>query len=91
MANIPSELKYAKSHEWVRIEAEVHGNDLVIHRVHGVEVLRYTHPTLDENDADAQRLLAAGASPQIGLGHIALQAEGHPVWFRNIKIRPLAE
>ena len=77
--------------EWVHIEVEVHGNDLVIHRVNGVEVLRYTHPTLDENDADAQRLLAAGASPQIGFGHIALQAEGHPVWFRNIKIRPLAE
>lgn len=77
--------------EWVKVEVEVHGHDLVIHRVNGVEVLRYTHPTLDESDADAQRLLAAGVSPQIGFGHIALQAEGHPVWFRNIRIRPLDE
>lgn len=75
--------------EWVAIEAEVHGNEEVIHRVNGVEVLRYQHPQLDPTDKDAQRLLAAGAKLQIGFGHIALQAEGHPVWFRNVRLRPL--
>ena len=77
--------------EWVQFEIEVHGHELVIHRVNGVEVLRYTHPVLDETDPDAQRLLAAGASKRLGMGHIALQAEGHPVWFRNIMIRALDE
>lgn len=75
--------------EWVRFEIEVHGHDLVIHRVNGEEVLRYTHPVLDERDADAQRLLAAGARREVGFGHIALQAEGQPVWFRKVEIRRL--
>ncbi|MCF3649869.1 3-keto-disaccharide hydrolase [Synoicihabitans lomoniglobus] len=77
--------------EWVHFEIEVHGHEEVIHRVNGVEVLRYTHPVLDDTDPDAQRLLAAGVPREISFGHIALQAEGQPVWFRNIMIRPLAE
>lgn len=75
--------------EWVAVEVEVHGNDEVIHRINGVEVLRYQHPQLDPADHDAQRLLALGAPLQLSSGHIALQAESQPVWFRNIRIRPL--
>ncbi len=75
--------------EWVAVEAEVRGNDEVIHRVNGVEVLRYQRPQLDPRDPDAQRLLAAGFPLQLSFGHIALQAEGHPVWFRNLRLRPL--
>ena len=61
----------------------------MIHRVNGVEVLRYQRPQLDPRDPDAQRLLTAGAPLRLGFGHIALQAEGHPVWFRNVCLRPL--
>lgn len=75
--------------EWVSIEVEVHGHDEVIHRVNGVEVLRYQHPQLDPNDPDARKLLALGAPLQLGSGHIALQAESQPVWFRNVRLRPL--
>ena len=74
---------------WVAAEVEVHGNDLVIHRVNGVEVLRYSRPQLDPNEPDAQRLLAAGAPLQLSSGHIALQAESQPVWFRNIRLKVL--
>ncbi len=74
---------------WVTFEIEVHGNELVIHRINGEEVMRYTHPVLVDTDVDAKRLLDAGASRELSYGFIALQAEGHPVWFRNIKIRPL--
>jgi hypothetical protein len=74
---------------WVSAEIEVHGHDEVIHRINGVEVLRYQHPQLDPNDADAQRLLAAGAPLQLSSGHIALQAESQPVWFRNIRLKVL--
>ena len=76
--------------EWVQVEVEVHGNDEVIHRINGVEVLRYQHPQLDPTEESAQALLAAGAPLQLSFGHIALQAESQPVWFRNIRIRQLA-
>ena len=76
--------------EWVSVEVEVHGNDEVIHRVNGVEVLRYQHPQLDPREDSAQKLMAAGAPLQISYGHIALQAESQEVWFRNIRIKQLA-
>ena len=75
--------------EWVRVEVEVRGNDEVIHRINGVEVLRYQHPQLDPTETSAQRLLALGAPLQLSQGHIALQAESQPVWFRNILLRVL--
>lgn len=75
--------------EWVAVEVEVHGNDEVIHRINGAEVLRYQRPQLDPKDDSAKALLAAGAPLQLSFGHIALQAESQPVWFRNIRIRPL--
>lgn len=77
--------------EWVTAEVEVRGNEEVVHRINGVEVLRYQRPQLDPRDADAQRLLAAGAPLQLSFGHIALQAEGQPIWFRNIRLRQLTE
>ncbi len=75
--------------EWTAAEIEVHGNDLVIHRINGVEVLRYSRPQLDPKDPDAARLLAAGAPLQLSSGHIALQAESQPVWFRHIRLKVL--
>jgi len=86
---IDSSSKLFPVDEWVTAEIEVHGHDEVIHRINGVEVLRYQHPQLDPGDKDAQKLLAAGAPLQLGFGHIALQAESQPIWFRNIRIRPL--
>jgi hypothetical protein len=78
--------------QWVQIEAEVHGNDEVIHRVNGVEVLRYQRPQLDPRNhiSPATDQLDAGAELMLSSGHIALQAEGQPVWFRKIEIRRLA-
>jgi len=75
--------------EWVEAEIEVHGHDLVIHRINGREVLRYGRPQLDPKDGDAQRLIAAGHPLTLGFGHIALQAESQPVWFRNVRIKAL--
>ena len=75
--------------EWVAIEIEVHGNQHIIYRVRGKEVLRYTKPQLDPNSKQAKPLLAKGANRKLTHGHIALQAEAQRVWFRNIQIRPL--
>ena len=77
----------------MQIEAEVRGNDEVIHRVNGVEVLRYQRPQLDPRNhvSPATDLLDAGADLQLSSGHIALQAEGQPVWFRKIELRRLGK
>jgi hypothetical protein len=77
--------------EWVKVELEVNGNEEVIHRVNGVEVLRYQGPQLDPRDelAPAMPLLKRGAPKMLSWGHIALQAEGHPVWFRTIELKSL--
>lgn len=79
--------------EWVQIEVEVRGNEEVIHRVNGKEVLRYQRPQLDPEGRveSAEALIKAGAPKQLSFGHIALQAEGQPVWFRNIELKSLEE
>jgi hypothetical protein len=77
--------------EWVRAEVEVRGRDEVIHRVNGVEVLRYQKPQLDPRNelAPATDLLDVGANKFLAFGYIALQAEGQPVWFRKIELKSL--
>jgi hypothetical protein len=77
--------------EWLKIEVEVHGHDEIIYRVNGTEVLRYQHPQLDPKDPWAAAAIQAGSARLISFGHIALQAEGQPVWFRNIELMSLEE
>jgi len=77
--------------EWVRAEVEVRGNEEIIHRVNGIEVLRYQHPQLDptNNNAPATDQIDAGGNLMLSYGHIALQAEGQPIWFRKIELMSL--
>jgi hypothetical protein len=77
--------------EWVRAEVEVRGNDEIIHRINGVEVLRYQRPQLDptNNNAPATDQIELGGNLMLSYGHIALQAEGQPVWFRKIELMSL--
>jgi hypothetical protein len=79
--------------EWVKIEVEVRGSDEVIHRVNGREVLLYQKPQLDPEGRviSADALIKAGAPRLLNFGHIALQAEGQGVWFRNIELKSLEE
>lgn len=76
--------------EWIRFEAEVPGNEELVYYINGEEVNRFQSPTLDASDPDAKRLLDSGATESVRFGHIALQAEGQQIWFRNIEIKPLA-
>jgi hypothetical protein len=79
--------------QWVKIELEVRGNDEVIHRVNGREVLRYQKPQLDPacTIVSAEPLMKAGWPRLLSSGHIALQAEGQGVWFRNIELKSLEQ
>lgn len=62
--------------EWYTVEAEVHGGELLIHRIEGQEVIRYSHPQMHDGT------LIEG-------GHISIQAETAPTEFRRIEIMPL--
>ncbi|HEX8024244.1 DUF1080 domain-containing protein [Mucilaginibacter sp.] len=65
--------------QWVRVEALVLGDSLVVHYVNGEEVLRYQRPQLDPvGGAEEGALLKSGT--------ISLQSESHPVEFRKVEI-----
>jgi hypothetical protein len=61
--------------EWVKAEAVVDGKTIQ-HHINGKLVLEYTNPRYDDD------------TPMTS-GHISLQAESHPIQFRNIEILPL--
>ncbi|MCA6075089.1 3-keto-disaccharide hydrolase [Fulvivirga sedimenti] len=77
--------------QWVSLEIEVHGNDQIIHRINGRTVLEYSHPQLDDSDPFSAHLLEQGIPRMLKEGYIALQAESHPVEFRNIQLLRLQE
>ena len=75
--------------EWVHAELIVHSDSLVIHKVNGEEVLRYSQPQIGGG-------VANGFDPELKVdgtplteGYIGLQAEGQGVEFREIRIKEL--
>jgi hypothetical protein len=77
--------------QWVTVEVEVRGNEVIRHILEGEVVLEYTQPQLDDKDGDARLLIEAGAPIMVGEGYIALQAESHPTEFRKVELLPLSE
>lgn len=75
--------------QWVTLEVEIRGNELVRHTVNGEVVFEYGGLQLDATDLDAQRLLNSGAPVALSEGLIAIQAESHPTQFRRIDVLPL--
>ena len=76
--------------EWVQGELIVLGDSLITHIINGDTVLQYSKPTMGGG-------VVAGYDPALWQpgkplkeGYIALQSEGQPVEFRNIRIRNLA-
>jgi hypothetical protein len=72
--------------QWVRVEAEVHGDGRIVHRVNGETVLAYEKPQIGGGNV-------AGYDPAVkkdGLllagGSISLQSESHPVEFRKVEL-----
>ena len=72
--------------QWVTVEVEVHGDEVIRHLVNGEEVLSYTKPQLDESDGDAKKLIEAGAPVALKSGYISLQSESHPIQFRKVEL-----
>jgi hypothetical protein len=73
--------------QWVTVELEVHGGELIRHLIDGQCVLEYTEPQLDPGDGDAQKLIeAAGGEKLLTEGYISLQSESHPIEFRKVEL-----
>ncbi|GAA5521590.1 hypothetical protein Asal01_01533 [Fodinibius salicampi] len=74
--------------QWVTVEVEVRGSEVVKHFVNGEQVMDYTEPQYDERDGTAQPLIE-GDNLLIDSGTISIQAESHPTQFRKIEVLPL--
>lgn len=80
--------------QWIALEMEVRGHEKMVFRVNGEAVFELENPQLDANDKRddfaAKKLIEArGGESRLSEGYIALQAEGAPLEFRNIRIKPL--
>jgi len=83
-----SRSKTFRGDQWVTVEVEVRGGELVKHMVNGETVLEYSQPQLDENDPDAKKLIKEGET-MLRSGTISLQSESHPVEFRKVEVLEL--
>lgn len=75
--------------DWVLLEIEVRGNEIIRHFIDGELVLEYTNPQLDTNDSDAQAVLNVDPLVLLSSGTISLQSESHPVDFRSVELLEL--
>lgn len=72
--------------QWVSVEVEVRGGEIIRHFVEGEEVLSYEKPQLDPREQYYDKLLAEYGDSIITGGTISLQAESHPTDFRKIEL-----
>ncbi|AUD04970.1 3-keto-disaccharide hydrolase [Spirosoma pollinicola] len=97
-----SDSKTYDGDQWVTAEAIVMGDSIVHHLINGDTVLTYQRPQVGggfvspTSDWDSGRFGATAANHWIsqantplGSGFLALQAESHPIDFRNIEVLDL--
>lgn len=72
--------------QWVRVEVELHGDEVVKHIVDGVTVLEYTKPQMGGGSvAPVDPAVKIDGTPMTG-GYISIQAETAPTDFRKIEL-----
>jgi hypothetical protein len=74
---------------WVQAELRVYGSERVEHVIDGEVVLSYEKPQLDGEPAAEGEELYGPAGTLLDHGYIALQAESHPLEFRNVELLDL--
>ena len=75
--------------QWVHAELIVLGDSLVTHIINGQPVLEYSNPQIGGGVANRYDPALKIDGTPLTSGHIALQSEGQPIDFRNIKIRQM--
>jgi hypothetical protein len=76
--------------QWVTVEIEVRGSEVIRHKIGGKTVLEYNQPQLDERDGHAKELAAKAGGVMLSGGTISLQSESHPIEFRKVELLKLA-
>jgi hypothetical protein len=75
--------------QWVRVEAIVHGDELIQYVVEGKVVLEYSKPTIGGGQVEpVDPKIKVDGTPLTG-GYIAIQAETAPIDFRKIELLDL--
>ena len=75
--------------QWVHAELIVYNDSLVQHLINGELVLEYSKPQIGGGVANRFDPALKIDGTSLKSGHIALQAEGHPIDFRNVRIKSL--
>ena len=83
---IPSTSKTYDDDQWVKGEIIVLGDSLITHIINGDTVLQYSKPQIGGGVVDNYDPKIKQDGKLLSEGFIALQSEGQPVDFRNIKI-----
>lgn len=86
---IPSTSKTYYGEQWVKADLIVYGDSLIIHKINGETVLQYSKPQIGGGVANRYNPDIWEEGKPLKQGFIALQGEGQPVDFKNIKIKEL--
>lgn len=82
---IDSTSKTFHGNQWVTVEVEVRGDEVIRHKINGETVLEYQHPQLDAKSLAKYKSLYHGKAMKAG--YIAIQAETHPTQFKSIQLK----
>jgi hypothetical protein len=72
--------------QWVRVEVEVHGDEVIRHIVEGQTVLEYTKPQIGGGSVDPVDSAVKIDGTPLTAGYISLQAETAPIDFRKVEL-----
>jgi hypothetical protein len=79
-----------RGEQWVGVEVEVLGNERIRHLIDGQSVLEYQKPEIGGGVVTGFDPAVKTDGTPLRDGYIALQAEGQPVEFRNVKLLNLS-
>lgn len=75
--------------EWVRAEALVLGDSLIVHVINGDTVMQYRHPVIGGGVVHGFDPAVKVDGTPLTRGFIALQSESHPIDFRLVELLDL--
>jgi len=75
--------------EWVHAELIVLGDSLITHVINGDTVLQYSKPSMGGGFIKGYDTAVFKPAMPLKSGYIALQSEGHPIDFKNIRLKRL--